>query len=251
MSHSRTALFWFQYMSMVDILRRFIKAERTGNWQLHFQFTEDTSLRNIATGATAAKSVNVENAREIETTILDKMTGQLVSGYSFKKKDHAVTMSTKSAVKVDGQPIHIDLMLLFQWLVTAEEQGNELASLFKYEISSYPMALFESPQVMLLPNKSQLADAHFSIHVSPSFPGGVVQYVLDGCALLHRLPWKPGQMYAEILTMYVTHVTKKYTQAVVVFDGYSDAPSTKDSAHSRRTAGRCGVTVLAFILFGY
>ena len=37
MKDDRTALLWLQYMDMVDILRLFIKAERTGNWRLHLQ----------------------------------------------------------------------------------------------------------------------------------------------------------------------------------------------------------------------
>ena len=34
---SRTATLWLQYMDMVDILRKYIQAERTGNWELHLQ----------------------------------------------------------------------------------------------------------------------------------------------------------------------------------------------------------------------
>ena len=34
---SRTAALWLQYMEMVNILRTFIKAERTANWELHLQ----------------------------------------------------------------------------------------------------------------------------------------------------------------------------------------------------------------------
>ena len=37
MKNQRTAVLWTAYMEMVDILRRFIKAERTGNWSLHLQ----------------------------------------------------------------------------------------------------------------------------------------------------------------------------------------------------------------------
>ena len=33
----RTATLWLQYLEMVDILRVFLKAERTGNWRLHLQ----------------------------------------------------------------------------------------------------------------------------------------------------------------------------------------------------------------------
>jgi hypothetical protein len=33
----RTAKLWLQYMDMVDLLKTFIKAERTGNWNLHLE----------------------------------------------------------------------------------------------------------------------------------------------------------------------------------------------------------------------
>ena len=32
---SRTGRLWLQYMKMVDILKRFLRAERTGNWGMH------------------------------------------------------------------------------------------------------------------------------------------------------------------------------------------------------------------------
>ena len=34
---SKNSKLWFQYMEMLDILRKFLKAERTGNWKLHLQ----------------------------------------------------------------------------------------------------------------------------------------------------------------------------------------------------------------------
>ena len=34
---SRTSALWLQYIEMTQILRRFIKAERTGNWELHLE----------------------------------------------------------------------------------------------------------------------------------------------------------------------------------------------------------------------
>ena len=41
MKNQRTAVLWTAYMEMVDMLRRFIKAERTGNWSLHLQSVYD------------------------------------------------------------------------------------------------------------------------------------------------------------------------------------------------------------------
>lgn len=37
MQNQRTAFLWTQYMGMVDIRRKFIRAERTGNWKMHLQ----------------------------------------------------------------------------------------------------------------------------------------------------------------------------------------------------------------------
>ena len=42
LSTKPTAKLWLQYLEMIQILQQFIKAERTGNWQLHL-----SSLRNM------------------------------------------------------------------------------------------------------------------------------------------------------------------------------------------------------------
>ena len=38
---TRTAMLWLQYLDMVSILQRFIKAERMANWKLHLQTLHD------------------------------------------------------------------------------------------------------------------------------------------------------------------------------------------------------------------
>ena len=37
----RTAILWIQYCEIIQLLRKFIKAERTGNWELHLQSVRD------------------------------------------------------------------------------------------------------------------------------------------------------------------------------------------------------------------
>ena len=74
-------------------------------------------------------------------------------------------------------------------------------------------------------------------------PSGYVQYVLDGGALLHRVPWPRGSTYESVSHLYVRYLTQKYGAAAIVFGGYNDDPTTKDATHLRR-AGYCvGVTV--------
>ena len=69
-------------------------------------------------------------------------------------------------------------------------------------------------------------------------PDGEAVYILDGGALLHRLPWKQGCTYDEICKQYWRSVNSHYGSPTAVFDGYQDDPTTKDAAHRRR-AGTC------------
>ena len=68
-----------------------------------------------------------------------------------------------------------------------------------------------------------------------------MQYILDGGALLHQIPWQKGSTFSNIFESYQEYVLKKYGEAVVVFDG-SKIQSTKDLTHSRHK-GNSGATV--------
>ena len=80
-------------------------------------------LCNIANGVHAGANVNVDNAEVFGNNILAKMVGEKVQGFSFKRKDQAVTLASKSAVKVNGEPYQFDPQVLFQRLALARD-GN-------------------------------------------------------------------------------------------------------------------------------
>ena len=64
-----------------------------------------------------------------------------------------------------------------------------------------------------------------------------------GGSLLHHIPWPRGSLtYREICTLYCDYVTRKYGQAIVIFDGHL-AQSTKHMTHQRRAAGKGGPEV--------
>ena len=73
-------------------------------------------------------------------------------------------------------------------------------------------------------------------------PDDGVQYVLDGGALLQRIPWSRGSTYGDICHQYIEYVAGKYKDAIVVFDGYENM-STKDMTQRRRSKGKAGATV--------
>ena len=82
----------------------------------------------------------------------------------------------------------------------------------------------------------KVVDQHIELPNNPS-------YVLDGGNLLFMVKWKKGSTFEDIFKSYVNYVLKHYgPKSVIVFDGYPETPTTKDTTHLRRKsskAGRC------------
>ena len=208
-----------------------------------FSFLEGRSpfdasgLQNIVTGISAGANVNVQHAKRIGEGILNGMTGKGVLQHSFKRKDQAVTFCSKTSITIGDDIVHIDPFLLFQRLVIIGSQENDLANVLCYELSGFPPALFESKDMLLEADKPNLARAIWSSVPSVDPPKQCFKHVLDGGALIQRIPWQVGNTYDEILKSYVAYVTNHYNRPVVLFDGYLDGPSTKDCTHLRRGGG--------------
>lgn len=61
-----------------------------------------------------------------------------------------------------------------------------------------------------------------------SAPTNISCFVLDGGALLHRIPWDIGNTFGMIANSYVKYVLNHCDKsAIIVFDGYNQKPSTK------------------------
>lgn len=211
-------------------------------------FRDDPALCNVATGVTADDTVNVDKAKEVGTSVIKSLVGKRVSGFSFKKKDQVITLKTKSSVKIDNETVQVDPQLLFQRLIFVARGKiplEQLPFLFTYELCTYPPALFDRDGLIREANKPVLAgEIWASVSSEYAEIPTEVQYVLDGGSLLQRIPWPKGTTYEGICNLYVDYITKKYGKGtVVVFDGYTDEPSTKDTAHLRRTAGQTGKSV--------
>ncbi|KAK3732581.1 hypothetical protein QZH41_004976 [Actinostola sp. cb2023] len=182
-------------------------------------FVPNPSLRNIMNGVNADSSVNVDTAKVIGEKILTSMTGQFPSEYTFKRSA--------------------------QRLILACNSSDDLEALFRYELCSYPTALFDSSLMLRQPQKPVLVDA-ISSKLTPDAttgPAGDAQYVLDGGSLLHRIAWPKGSAtFKEVCGLYCSYVTRKYGRPIIVFDGY-DQVSTKNMTQQRRAAGKVGPTV--------
>ena len=133
--------------------------------------------------------------------------GNPVASYIFRGKDQAVTMDTKSTIKIQDEYVHVDPQLLFQGLLTLGTKNGKLQNVFNHKID-LPLspALFESVNTIQPTTQSSLVDALCcsEAEILPG-PSETVQYVLDG-------------------EQYSAYIIRKYGRTIVVFDGYSDNP---------------------------
>jgi len=104
------------------------------------------------------------------------------------------------------ESVLIDPQLLFQRLSTVGSRCDDLTDVFKYELCSYLPALFQTTDILLETDKPALAEAiwkQLPLAVHNTVLPQNVQYVLDGGALLHRIPWNSGETYEGIsITTY-------------------------------------------------
>ena len=108
--------------------------------------------------------------------------------------------------------VQVDPQLLFQRLIVACNKSDDIQGLFRYELCSYPAALFDSSLTLRQPLKPVLADAMWAklSSTATSGPERDVQYIFDGGALLHRIPWPRGSAtYQDICSLYCSYLTKK------------------------------------------
>ena len=147
-------------------------------------------------------------------------------------------------MKIKGEHANVDQQLLFQRLLTVRERCDDVTSQYPYELCHYPAALFESLSLPVQPNNAVLADYVWKLMKEEQRnPSRDVQYVFDGSGLLHRVPWPRGSTCESVSHLYVWYVAQKYGAAAMVFDGYTDYPTTKDATHLRRSGGCIGVPV--------
>ena len=207
-------------------------------------FDEVQSLMNIVNGVVADKSFYVDGFYSMGTSIINKMSGQKVFNYTFKRKDVAKIMSSKTKIGKNNK-IDIDPTLLFQrLLVIANASTVSPNDVFSYELESYPPAIFETPILLRKADKSKIIEAirnHIKQQETQSnLENGSagqcdINYVLDGGSLLHRICWEKDCSFQDIANAYVKLVTY-YGPDIIVFDGYMSGPSTKDNAHLSRNA---------------
>ena len=115
------------------------------------------------------------------------MVGKRISSISFERKKQAVTLASKTAVKID-ECVQVDPQLISQRLsLMAMNGSNEDPASFFNELCTHPAALFDHSSLPWQANKvPALADALWKLvkNENEILPN----YVLDGGSLLASTP---------------------------------------------------------------
>ena len=202
-------------------------------------FRQDSELLSVVTGVRASSSVSEDDAKSVGETILKDMEAKDIDKYVFRRMEKAVTMAERSSVVIDSERVMVDPALIFQRLAAvASTSGSDLNEVLSFELCSFPPSLFSSFEVMRTADKASLTNALMKIK---GLDGPVTlptsQRVLDGGWLVQKIPWTAGSTYSEVAGSYVDYVTRHFGQAAVVFDSYTDTPTTKNCTQLKRTKG--------------
>jgi hypothetical protein len=198
----------------------------------------DRRLHSLSTGLLVREDdhVNCDTAEAVGAKIQSGIDRVKFNSVVMKKINRATTLSSLSGklISVPGSrklPVHS--AVLFSRLLVIRQREPDISSLFQYELTAVPSALFKGESFRKT-DKSQLAKVLTANVPSCNASRGTAT-VVDGGWLLHKVKWQPGVSYIDIGHQYTSFVARHFgSNAVIVFDGYEMGPSTKDHEHSRR-----------------
>ena len=97
-------------------------------------------MRSIVTGVHAhppSTSIKQTQLKLEPCTILNSMDGRTPDEHIFRRKYQVIPLGTNNSVRIDGDDVQVEPLLLFQRLITVAQTSDELESAFKHELCSY------------------------------------------------------------------------------------------------------------------
>ena len=199
---------------------------------MHSPFTIREELVALDTGLVdIGHSLTCDKADEVGGDIQKEMDGQVYTDCSIKHSKQISTLQNLYAsVNVGTEKVTIDPVTLFLRLIVLVERKpeNEIVDHFRYEMVSYPMALFKDG-IIRTAKKSKLKQLLIESVNSVEAPQTV--RIIDGRALFWCCDWKKDVTF-EIIFRRFSQFLLQLEIDIIVFDSYN--MSTKDSTHQKR-----------------
>lgn len=198
--------------------------KRMNDWLLtHKPFEYRESLTSLSTGIVGAANINCHEALKQGHQSMAAIVGKNAQSVSMSCKYKVKPLSVaQSGVHVDSKCSNVDSMLLFQRICVLTKDNEDLTKKsFSYELSPFPLSLFDKDGIMRKNKKSELFTVFQTSLVSDSLLS-TFSYVIDGGFLLHQINWSHGKTYEEVFQQYYRYIVTNYNErSIVVFDGYN------------------------------
>lgn len=215
----------------------------------HNPFNPREDLMSLSTGLIGRSGINCHEAKFKGDTSMRTMIGKPASeiSLSLSCKVKSLAVAKSDIHEKDENFIAVNSALLFQRIFTIiQGDKNKLRSALDYELSPFPLSLFDSKGLVRKTPKSKLYTMFKPVAISHD-EGSMDKcyYVIDGGFLLHKVVWPIDSTYDDICESYVKYIRENYGHYVwVVFDGYNiDNVGTKSYERYTRGVKKCGAAV--------
>ncbi|KAK3932952.1 Elongation factor 4, partial [Frankliniella fusca] len=210
--------------------------------KLHNPFEKHPDeLVSLSSGAVGDKTINCDRAEELGKKSLLMSVGKDFKTLKLHRKDACKSLASLSQThaRVGDDNVEINSNQLFHRSLCVLKTAEEIEAAFEFEMAARAPALFENCGSMRKGCKSTLAEvlvAECAAAVTPALDRQS-PHVVDGGYLLHKVQFPRPATFSTIADTYCSYVSEHWgTGVTVVFDGYSDRPSTKSEEQQRRAA---------------
>ena len=138
--------------------------------------------------------------------------GQNFSELKLKRSSKVKSLaSLTNSINIKGETITVNSAQLFNRIICATKNDEELRECFKYELANHPTALFDpagfkkckqSALLDALPKPSDVAIGDLS--------SSSTHFVVDGGFLLHKFVWPRGCTYEEVFKIYFDYLERTF-----------------------------------------
>ena len=173
----------------------------------NFPFPEKAKLMFISMSLTAPQhsDIDCDKANEIST----KNYASIIN-HTHLQKSHEIDVTLArlhSTLKTDNEAVNKNPLILLSQLILLAEREEETKPCFEYELTNYPLSLFQYG-MMVNGNKASLCSFLMKVIPKANLPTEIVQ-VNDGKALIFQIKSLLFTEFSDMYKLYEKHLYSK------------------------------------------
>lgn len=170
----------------------------------HNPFPESIHVMSFFSTIVGGSSINCHKAYEVGMRAAKSIIGNTFGSIKFQRKTKVLSLKTvNSSIKVNGEKITINPLLLFQRISLQIKNIDDMRDNLKYELAPFPLALF-TDNGFKKNSKSDFYKCFIHTNELPNSNKTIVN-VIDGGFLLHKVIWQKNDS-VEVIKKNIPHM---------------------------------------------